>query len=96
MRMRPPPGLLSVVAGEANDVVHIHGDAAGLAHLAEAIDQLRRSLSKGECDHVHLKSNSWGGFDLTETKMQSESSATQVHHLEILAWTPEWKAKHQL
>jgi len=94
--MRPPKGLLSVVVEESGDVVHVHADKAGLAHLAEALEVLRASLERGECDHVHLKSNSWGGFDLTETRIDSESSAEQVHHLEIFAWTPEWKEKHQL
>jgi len=94
--MRPPPGLLSVVAAETGDIVHIHADAAGLAHLAQAIELLRASLDRGECDHVHLMSNAWGGFDLTESKLQSEGSSSQVHHLEILAWTQEWKERHEL
>lgn len=94
--MRPPPGLLSVVADETGNIVHIHADEAGLAHLAEAIEQLRASLSRGECDHVHLKSNGWAGFDLTESKLESEATFTQVHHLEILAWTPDWKERHKL
>jgi hypothetical protein len=87
---------LSVVVEKTGDVVHVHADKAGLDHLSRAIETLRASLERGECDHVHLMSNSWGGFDLTETRLDSESSASQVHHLEILAWTQEWKEKHQL
>ena len=96
--MNIPDHLLSFNANESGDAVSVHADRAGLEFLRNAIDTLLRKLDEGLCDHEHLRSNAWAGIELSETMLASEAASgnTTVHHLEILAWTQEWKEKHGL
>lgn len=96
--MHEKPELLSVITEPSGDIVKIHTDLSGLIKLRSKIDALISSIEKDECDHVHLRSEDWAGFELTTSMLDDDKSKkyNQVHHLEILAWTTEWKNKHQL
>ncbi len=96
--MHEKPKLLSVITEPSGDIVKIHTDLSGLIKLRATIDGLISSIEKGECDHAHLRSEDWAGFELTTSMLDSDKSksSNQVHNLEIMAWTTEWKNKHQL
>jgi ectoine hydroxylase-related dioxygenase (phytanoyl-CoA dioxygenase family) len=96
--MTTPSYLLSVTTAGESDAVTLHGDREGLLVLRDAVDRLLGELAKGECDHAHLRSHDWAGFELTTSMLQSEKAAGahNVHHLQICAWTPEWRQKHGL
>lgn len=63
--------------GEAKEVVEVYFDKEGLDDL-----QARLSLiEKGETDHIHLMSETWGLGDLSEEK-QREGNLL-AHHLRL-------------
>lgn len=90
--------LLSVVTEPDGNVVYIHADLSGLMKLRESIDRMIGALKRGECDHDHLMSEDWAGYELTATILDSECTkgCRQVHHVKLYAWNDEWKAKHGL
>jgi len=90
--------VLSIVTDHGGDVVHVHADADGLAQLEKTIAFLKRGLEAGKCEHDHLFSESWGGWELTETMLQQEreSNCKQVHHVKLFAWPTEWRERHAL
>ena len=96
--MEAPTGLLSVVTEKGGDIVHIHGDEVGLERLARIIEAVREELRRGECGHDHLRTAAWAGSELTESMLaqEREAGATQVHHVKVYGWNPEWKRKHGL
>jgi hypothetical protein len=90
--------MLSIVADQAGDVVHLHADLAGLEALEHAIASLRQRVANGECEDSHLFSQAWGGAELTESMLPQEQSSgcRQVHHLKLYGWTQGWAHKHGL
>jgi hypothetical protein len=96
--MKRPAYLLSVTTAKSGDVVTIHGDRAGLAVLRDRVNELLVKLEREECDHEHLRSPDWAGSELTTTMLADErqSGHSTVHHLELFAWSAEWRAKHGL
>lgn len=90
--------MLSIVSEPNGDVVHIHGDIAGLEALELALRRLREQVAAGVCEDDHFFSPPWGGKELTETMLESERQmgANQVHHLKLFGWTDEWSVKHGL
>lgn len=93
-----PNHLLSVVTDPEGDVVHIHGDRAGLEYLRRAIDRLLQNLAEGKPDHDHFRSADWAGYELTTSMLPSEKEAgcKTVHHVKIFSWNDEWKKKEGL
>ena len=96
--MHEPSHLLSVTASPEGDVVTIHADIAGLEFLRATVDRLLSKLQTGQCDHDHLRTTDWAGDELSKSMLITErdSGHSTVHHLEVLAWTAEWKEKHGL
>jgi hypothetical protein len=96
--MEQPHYLLSVTSGSEGEVVTLHADRQGLAFLRSRLDALLESLESGECDHEHFRSADWAGFELSTSMLPGERDAghRSVHHLQVFAWTDEWKAKHSL
>jgi Immunity protein 32 len=96
--MQEPSHLLSVTTSAEGDVVTIHGDIAGLEFLRATVDRLLSKLQTGQCDHDHLRTSDWAGDELSKSMLSTErdSGHNTVHHLEVLAWTDEWKEKHGL
>ncbi len=96
--MTSPDHLLSVTTSPGGDIVTIHGDLAGIMSLRDSLNTLLTRLSQGECDHKHFRSPDWAGFELSTSMLTAEQQAGHitVHHLEVLAWSPEWKVKHGL
>lgn len=96
--MTTPTYLLSLTTATDGDAVTVHGDREGLLVLRDALDKLLAQLSHGECDHAHLRSNDWAGLELTTTMLDKEQRAgcVNVHHLQICAWTPQWREMHGL
>jgi hypothetical protein len=94
----PPKYLLSVTSASAGDAVTIHLDKAGLLVLRDRLDALLSKLERNTSDHEHLRSVEWAGFELTTSMLASERERGHhtVHHVEIFAWSPEWKGRHQL
>ena len=64
---------------EDQDVVHVFTDSVGLDSLIRDLTRLRDSTESG--DHVHLFSESWGGYELSENKFLDNSAL--VHHVKI-------------
>ena len=96
--MTEKPKLLSATTNEDGDVVSIHADLSGLKKLQDSISYMITKLEKDTCDHDHLRSEDWAGYELTTTMLDSEQSKgnKQVHHIKLYAWTDEWKNKHEL
>jgi hypothetical protein len=92
------PELLSVVTEPGGDVVYVHADLSGLKKLRSSIDAMITKLECGSCDHDHLRTEDWAGYELTTTMLESEKNkgCTQVHHVKLYAWNTEWKNKHEL
>ena len=67
------PKLLSVVSTPDGDVVYVHADLSGLLKLRESIDQMIQQVTAGECEHDHLMSEDWAGYELTTTMLRTES-----------------------
>lgn len=90
--------LLSLVTSREGDVVNIHVDRAGLDVLLSHITWLIKRLDANKNDHVHLFTEAWGGWELTGSILEAERDAgcKQVNHLQINAWTPEWREKLEL
>ena len=90
--------MLSVVTEASGDVVYIHADLAGIAKLEKTIAFLKQALEAGKCEHDHLFSEAWGGWELTQTMLEGEraSNCRQVHHVKLYAWSDEWREKHAL
>ncbi|MEH6631181.1 MAG: Imm32 family immunity protein [Halopseudomonas aestusnigri] len=96
--MNEKPELLSVVTEPDGDQVYVHVDLSGLKKLRSTIDSMISKLESDECDHDHLRSKDWAGYELTTSMLESEktNSCTQVHHVKFYAWNAEWKKKHGL
>lgn len=90
--------MLSIVVNPEGDVLHIHGDAAGLLQLEREVRRLRELAERDECEDGHLFSSAWGGGDLTETMLENERAGGwhQVHHLKLFGWSAEWSERHGL
>lgn len=93
-----PKYLLSVTSVSSGDTVTIHADKAGLLVLRERLDVLLAKLDRDSSDHEHLRSAEWAGFELSTSMLASERAHGHqtVHHVEIYAWSPEWKEHHKL
>lgn len=90
--------MLSFVTNPDGDVTYIHADVKGLTLLERTVAQLKRALEVGNCEHSHLFSETWGSSELSETMLlqEREANCRQVHHVEIYAWTDEWRERHGL
>ncbi len=75
------------------DMVSIHADVRGLDVLIDSLRQIKAKVESDVCEHEHLRSASWGGRELTETK--GCETGELVHHVKIYGWTPEWIMKHK-
>ena len=93
-----PDYLLSVTSASSGDAVTIHADKQGLMALRARVDALLAKLERGDSDHEHLRSAEWAGFELSTSMLASERTQGHqtVHHVEIYAWSPQWKAHHGL
>lgn len=96
--IEPPDYLLSVTSASSGDTVTIHADKEGLLALRARLDVLLAKLNRGASDHEHLRSAEWAGFELSTSMLASERAQGHqtVHHVEIYAWSPEWKKHHDL
>lgn len=94
----PPSYLLSVTTAPGGDTVTIHADKEGLLALRARIDGLLTKLDRDASDHEHLRSAEWAGFELSTSMLASERAQGHqpVHHVEIFAWTAQWKKHHEL
>ena len=92
------PELLSVVTNQEGDTVCVHADLSGLKKLRDSVQSMITKLENGECDHDHLRSEDWAGYELTTTMLEQEKAkgCSQVHHVKLYAWSTEWKNKHKL
>ncbi|WP_076426729.1 Imm32 family immunity protein [Aquipseudomonas alcaligenes] len=92
------PTLLSIATDQGGEVVHIHADLSGLKHLRSELERMIESLEKNQCDHTHLRSEDWAGYELTTSMLETEKAAgcRQVHHLKISSWNDIWKIKNEL
>lgn len=93
-----PNYLLSVTSASSGGAVTIHADKEGLLALRARVDVLLAKLDRDASDHEHLRSAEWAGFELTTSMLASERTHGHqtVHHVEIYAWSPEWKERHGL
>lgn len=92
------PKLLSATTTPDGDVVYIHADLSGLKKLQETINSMIENLESDTCDHDHLRSEDWAGYELTTTMLEYErlNKCKQVHHIKLYAWNEESKVKHGL
>ena len=75
--------LLTVETNPRDEIVEIFCDAAGLDSL---IGQLSRLRTQG--GHVHLRTPSWAGTELSEERQVSSNRL--CHHLRIALRPPNW------
>ncbi|MGR6871514.1 hypothetical protein ACU6U9_04235 [Pseudomonas sp. HK3] len=73
-------------------------DLSGLKKLKASIDSMISKLEINECDHDHLRSENWAGYELTTTMLDKEKAegCNQVHHVKLYAWNTQLKNKHGL
>jgi hypothetical protein len=64
--------------GELPEEVEIVVDSAGLDSLLAQLSFLKR----GQTEHVHLMSESWGGSHLEDSSLRPD--ATSIKHLKVL------------
>lgn len=89
--------LLSFVTNESGDMLTVHADLAGVERLISELEGIRDLLLENDCPHTHLFSKRAAGYELTETKLQSQPVEKQiVHHVKIYGWNDEWAKKHGL
>ncbi len=89
----PPEYLFSVVSESDCAEVYMHLDEDGLTELINILTCLRKNVVEGKCDHDHLFTTDWAGWELSNSMMDDEmkQNCVQVHHLKIYAWTEDWK-----
>ncbi len=89
--------MLSFVTSKDKEVF-IHADADGLELLKREIERLQKCLAEKKSEDTHLFSSSWGGNDLAEAMLKSESDkgCSTVHHVKLYSWTQEWAEKYGL
>ena len=63
---------------EGLERIFIYLDSEGLEYLMKELEHMRRGRIP---DHWHLKTESWNGCELTETRLQSDLKL--VNNLEI-------------
>lgn len=90
--MNPVEHVLTLVVKDNNELF-LHADGAGLDVLIKSLQDLRRSIDEGKCDHDHMLTESWGEGSLTES-MGCEAEGHVIHHLKVFGWTDEWAEKH--
>lgn len=90
--------LISMVADEAGEEVHLHLNATGIDTLIGYLDGLKQSLVENKVEHVHLAVEEWADDELTVGMVDSEARENwkQIKQLSIYAWTLEWQEKHGL
>jgi hypothetical protein len=98
IEIESPNYLLSFTSASNGHTVTIHADKDGLLVLRARLDVLLANLDRDDSDHEHLRSVDWAGFELTTSMLASERTDGHqtVHHVEIYAWSPEWKEHHGL
>jgi len=92
------PTLLSIATDPGGEVVYIHADLSGLKHLRNQLESMIENLEKDQCDHAHLRTEDWAGYELTTSMLEAEKAigCRQVHHLKISSWNKAWKLKNEL
>ena len=76
--------LLSVEIDSEGKQVFIHGNPDGLELLSRALSRIAGKARSGDCDHEHLFSDNWGGWELS-TEPQGEVGVV-ADHVKIYAW----------
>jgi hypothetical protein len=84
--------ILSLITDNENQLF-LHADAAGLDLLIQQLQHLRNSIERGESDHDHMMTASWGSWELTES-MGCEKEGQIIHHLKMYGWTDKWAKEH--
>jgi hypothetical protein len=56
--------LLTFELDNETEQVSVHGDPAGLEHLAKVLLKLAEHAKRGECPHDHLFTEKWGGDEV--------------------------------
>lgn len=73
--------LLIFELDSKNEILEIHGNQKGLEKLKTLIDSL---LSKASSDHIHLMSENWGGYELSNDKQCEENEI--INHVKLFKW----------
>jgi|GEM_PF-382077 len=82
--------LLSFVVDKEAQQLFIHLDFEGVNILVRSMERLRNNLQKNECEHEHLFSVDWGGWELsTSMPLKSEDGEKPIHHVKIYGWNDE-------
>lgn len=77
-----PEHLLVFELSEGGDQLEVHANEEGIRLLRKQLD----FLLGGET-HIHLKTPSWAGTELSETPQGKNSSV--LHHVKIFKWNPK-------
>lgn len=72
----------------------IHADSKGLGVLINRLSQIKAQVDSGNCSHLHLMSNAWGGGELSE--FVPEKDGTLIHHVKMYGWTTDRAEQHGL
>ncbi|QQS33259.1 MAG: immunity protein 32 [Acidobacteriota bacterium] len=86
--------LLAFVVSEEHNVLHVHVDKEGIDILMRSLERLKKDLEKGECEHEHLMSEEWGGWELSVSDQTNKEKGKPVHQVNIYGWTDEWAEKN--
>ena len=90
--MAKPNYTLAIATDDEGQVV-VHADANGLSALIKSLEQLKKKVESGECDHDHFFTDAWAGSELSES-LGCEKGIRLIHHLKVYGWTDEWAKKH--
>lgn len=62
----------------------VHGSPEGLELLANTILHLVKNTKEGYFDHDHLKTENWGGSELTSEPQYDDSEL--LNHVKVYCW----------
>lgn len=73
--------MLSFEFDRTGEKLEIHADDAGLEYLIQQLSNLRHAAGQ---DHVHLMTEDWGGFGLSN--QNQNRSSVLINHVKIFKW----------
>jgi hypothetical protein len=86
--------LLAFVVSEEHDVLYVHVDKEGIDILMRSLERLKNDLEEGECEHEHLMSEEWGGWELSVSDQAGNGKGKPVHQVNIYGWTDQWAERN--
>ena len=83
--------LLTFELDDDFEQIFVHGDAAGLEHLASQLMKLASRAKAGEFPHDHYFTEEWGGQELSSERQSAQGKL--INHVKVYGWPTQKGAK---